>query len=113
MVQSLLLKEIPETRQGRYDLKGPFQTAKYRLVLCDGSNNDQHLENQRLDPDQEKHSERLRLMAAQLILSLNRVESEGTLVILLFIIKDPDIVRLLRLFSRFSDMNIFKPMKAF
>lgn len=86
-------------------LRWPYMTDRYDMVICDGQVPRQNqVENDYLEP--------LRLTYSQLFLGLKRVASGGTMIVLLHRSGRVRIFRLLRMFCRFSQVQIFKPVKA-
>jgi len=84
----------------------PFYGRLFQLVFCDG----QVLRTHQRAEYREAHESR-RLVVAQLILALQRIEDGGTLIMLLHKIEAWDTVELLYLFSQFSSIQGFKPKK--
>lgn len=82
----------------------PYQKLRYDLIICDG----QVLWDQQLS-EYRKDCEQSRLFNAQLIISLQRVQQGGTIIALLQQAHKWRIFALLWLFSKFSDIALFKP----
>jgi 23S rRNA U2552 (ribose-2'-O)-methylase RlmE/FtsJ len=86
----------------------PYNIKRYDLILCDG-------QVPRQTPvwgDDEQFSP-VCLTFAQLYLSLKRVKTGGTIIVLLHRSSIISIFRLIRKFSQFSDIQIFKPHKNY
>lgn len=83
----------------------PYTINRYDMVICDG-----HVPRQ--NQVQDDYFEPLRLTYSQLYLGLKRVASGGTMIVLLHRSGRVRIFRLLRMFSQFSQVRIFKPAKA-
>ena len=84
----------------------PYHGETYHLVFCDG----QVLRTHQRAEFREKQ-EALRLTVSQLILALQRIRLNGTLVMLLHKIESWDTTELLYNFSRFSSIELFKPKR--
>jgi 23S rRNA U2552 (ribose-2'-O)-methylase RlmE/FtsJ len=84
----------------------PFSDQKYDLVFCDG----QVL---RMHPRAEYREKReaWRLLTSQLVVSLQRVKENGTIIVLLHRLDAWDTVALLHTLNRFSSLQLFKPKK--
>ncbi|KAL8824436.1 MAG: hypothetical protein Q9191_005057 [Dirinaria sp. TL-2023a] len=105
------LTELPTDRQGilQLTLKRPWWTKRYDLVFCDGQvlrTHQPHRESRR------EQSEAARLTCSQLILALQRIKPGGTLIMLLHKVEEWRTMKLLRLFDRFSQIELFKPLAA-
>lgn len=85
----------------------PYEGKQYGLVLCDG----QVLRTHRREAYREG-GEPTRLTNAQLILGLQRIKPGGTLIILLHKLETWDTVMLVRSFSAFATIELFKPTRA-
>ncbi|KAF2241822.1 hypothetical protein BU26DRAFT_468595 [Trematosphaeria pertusa] len=84
----------------------PYSEHSYDLVICDG----QALRTQNL-AEYRKMCEQSRLFNSQLVLALNRVRPGGTIIALLHKSHKWRTFSLLQLFSKFSDIQLFKPKK--
>ena len=82
----------------------PYPCGAYDLVICDG----QALRTQEV-AEYRKLSEQTRLTNAQLVLGLQRIKAGGTLIMLLHKAHKWRCVKLLKMFSHFSDIQLFKP----
>jgi hypothetical protein len=85
----------------------PYDGKQYDLVLCDG----QVLRTQEREGYREA-CEATRLTNAQLILGLQRIKPGGTLIILLHKLETWHTVMLVRSFSTFVTIEVFKPAKT-
>ncbi len=85
----------------------PYQGKQYNMVLCDG----QVLRTQKREAYREP-CEPTRLTNAQLILGLQRIKPGGTLIILLHKLETWHSMILVRFFSTFATVELFKPVKA-
>ncbi|KAI9880240.1 MAG: hypothetical protein M1830_004584 [Pleopsidium flavum] len=85
----------------------PWKGKKYNLVFCDG----QVLRTQTREAYREQ-CEPTRLTNAQLILGLQRIKPGGTLIILLHKLETWHSMMLVRSFSTFAAVELFKPAKA-
>lgn len=83
----------------------PYTVSHYDMVICDG----QVPRKNQVEGD---YFEPLRLTYSQLYLGLKRVAFGGTMIVLLHRSGRVRIFRLLRMFCRFSQVQIFKPAKA-
>jgi hypothetical protein len=84
----------------------PFINQRFDLVICDGQVLRTHKR-----PEYLERTEANRLTSSQLILALQRIRHGGTLIILLHKIESLDTMELLYLFSQFSDIEVFKPLR--
>jgi 23S rRNA U2552 (ribose-2'-O)-methylase RlmE/FtsJ len=100
--------EVPPTHPGRasFSTERPFINEKFDLVFCDGQVLRTHKR-----PEYRERTEPSRLRISQLILALQRIRPGGRLIMLLHKIEALDTVELLYRFSRFSDIQVFKPAK--
>jgi len=100
--------EIPiqHPAQSSFLTERPFINHKFNLVICDGQVLRTH---QR--PEYREANEATRLTNSQLILGLQRILQGGTVIMLLHKIEAWDTMELLYLFSRFADIEVFKPVK--
>ncbi|KAL5330891.1 hypothetical protein ACEPPN_000416 [Leptodophora sp. 'Broadleaf-Isolate-01'] len=89
-----------------FSMERPFIDQKFDLVICDG----QVLRTHKW-PEYREATEANRLTSSQLIFALQRIRRGGTLIILLHKIEALDTMELLYTFSRFSDIEVFKPIK--
>lgn len=85
-----------------------FETAGYDLVICDGQVLRTHIR-----PEYRKQSEPSRLTNAQLYLGLKKVKVGGTMIVLLHRPFSVQIFLLLYAFQQFSDIQLYKPKRAF
>ncbi|RDW66228.1 hypothetical protein BP6252_09863 [Coleophoma cylindrospora] len=88
----------------------PFSKHKFDLIFCDGNVLRTH---QRPEYRKQRELETLRLNCSQLILALQRVHTHGTLVMLLHKVDYWDSLHLIYSFSKFADVSLFKPCRAF
>ncbi|KAG9686934.1 NAD(P)-binding protein, partial [Aureobasidium melanogenum] len=86
-------------------LRWPYMTDRYDMVICDG-------QVPRQNQVEDNYLEPLRLTYSQLFLGLNRIASGGTMIVLLHRSGRVRIFRLLGMFCRFAQVQIFKPAKA-
>lgn len=84
----------------------PFCGETFDLVFCDGQVLRTHTR-----PEYREGREASRLLTSQLVLALQRVKKNGKVVILLHKLDAWDTVLLLYTFSKFSSLQLFKPMK--
>jgi 23S rRNA U2552 (ribose-2'-O)-methylase RlmE/FtsJ len=84
----------------------PYPDKTYDLLLCDG----QALSTQNV-PEYRRQSEQSRLLNSQLGIALHRVRPGGTIVVLLHKSFKWRTFVLLHSFSKFSDVQLFKPLK--
>ncbi|KAL8787355.1 MAG: hypothetical protein Q9213_002238 [Squamulea squamosa] len=82
----------------------PFYGQNFDLVLCDG----QALRTHNRAEYRETHEPR-RLLAAQLVFGITRINQGGTFVILLHKADAWDTIRLLKCFCSFAQIKLFKP----
>lgn len=93
--------EHPEA--GKLRRPWPYSEPSYDLVICDG----QALWTQKL-ADYRQVGEQSRLFNSQLVLSLKRVRPGGTIIALLHKSHKWRTFALLQMFSKFSDVELFK-----
>ncbi|KAL8992923.1 MAG: hypothetical protein Q9169_006729 [Polycauliona sp. 2 TL-2023] len=86
----------------------PFYGQKFELVLCDG----QALRTHERAKHREIMREARRLLAAQLIFGMTRIKQGGTFVILLHKAEAWDTTCLLKKFTSFAKVTLFKPESA-
>ncbi|KAL2068072.1 hypothetical protein VTL71DRAFT_16170 [Oculimacula yallundae] len=100
--------EIPVNHPARDTFKAerPFIDQEFDLVICDGQVLRSHER-----PEYREATEATRLTTSQLILALQRIRQGGTMIMLLHRIEAMDTLELLYTFSRFSDIEVFKPVK--
>ncbi|KAG9239884.1 hypothetical protein BJ878DRAFT_571501 [Calycina marina] len=84
----------------------PYSCKAYDLIICDG----QALHTREVAAYRNR-TEQTRLINSQLVLGIQRIRTGGTMIILLHKPFNWRCVRLLHMFSRFSDIQLFKPRK--
>lgn len=84
----------------------PFSEKKFDLVFCDG----QVLRSQKRSEYRETR-EALRLLTSELVVALQRIKQNGSMVILLHRLDGWDTVLLIYKLSQFSSIQLFKPEK--
>ncbi|XMA12579.1 hypothetical protein WAI453_005370 [Rhynchosporium graminicola] len=89
-----------------FSAERPFNDQNFDLVICDG----QVLRTPNR-PEYREATEATRLTISQLILGMQRIRKGGTLIMLLHRIEGTESMKLLYTFSRFSDIEVFKPVK--
>ncbi|KAI8937752.1 hypothetical protein NX059_005452 [Plenodomus lindquistii] len=94
----------PDALNFRFDR--PFSNQKFDLVFCDG----QVLRMHQRAGYREKR-EAWRLLTSQLVVALQRITQDGTVVVLLHKPDAWDTVALLHTLSKFSTLELFKPQK--
>ena len=101
--------EVPVTHpeHASFINERPYHGETFHLVFCDGQVLRTH---QRAEFREQQ--EALRLTVSQLILALQRIRPNGTLVMLLHKIEAWDTTELLYKLSRFSSIQLFKPMRG-
>ncbi|MCJ1262402.1 hypothetical protein MMC22_002272 [Lobaria immixta] len=100
------VSSIPESHpeRSRFLTNRPYLGESFQLVFCGG--------NVTHNPDLPKHREKLEIIrprTSQLILALQRIAIDGTLVVLFHRANAWDTVQLLYEFSQFSNIQLFKP----
>ncbi|RKF61078.1 putative s-adenosyl-l-methionine-dependent methyltransferase [Erysiphe neolycopersici] len=110
---TLLIKEysdklVPHNYPGKSDFSNlrPFHCHKFDLIFCDGMVLRTHSR-----PEWREDTEATRLLLSQLILSMQRLRSGGTIVILLHKVENWESILTIKAFSAFSDIQLFKPVK--
>lgn len=103
------VKKIPDHHPDFtvFSSERPFSNSSYDLVFCGGA----VLRTQKRADYREK-GEPARLTLSQLIFAFQRIKSGGTLVLLLHQPEAWDTLCILRAFSHFADIQLFKPLKA-
>lgn len=81
-------------------------TERFDLVLCDGRVLRTHIR-----PEYRESQEAVRLHTVQLVLGLEHLEPLGTMVVLLHKLEAYRTVAVIRRFSTFSNVKLFKPSK--
>lgn len=89
-----------------FSLDRPFSDQKFDLIFCDGQVLRTH---QRADYREKR--EAWRLLTSQLVVSLQRIAQDGTIIALLHKLDAWDTIALLHQLSRFSKLEFFKPEK--
>ncbi|KAG9858515.1 NAD(P)-binding protein, partial [Aureobasidium melanogenum] len=84
--------------------KWPYKIERYDLIICDGQVLRTHQ-----GPELKESIEPVRLTCAQLYLGLKRIRPGGTLVVLLHRINTARNFRIIHLFQKFSQVQLFKP----
>ncbi|MCJ1397535.1 hypothetical protein MMC11_000729 [Xylographa trunciseda] len=84
----------------------PYFGRSFQLVFCDGQVLRTHTR-----PEHRENFEALRLTVSQLILALQRIETGGTLIMLLHKVDYWACIELLHQFSQFADIQLFKPQR--
>lgn len=87
--------------------KWPYKTERYDLIVCDGQVLRTHQ-----DQELKESVEPVRLTCAQLYMSLKRIRPGGTLVALLHRINTVRSFKIIHLFYKFSQVQLFKPAKS-
>ncbi|KAF4835272.1 hypothetical protein CGCTS75_v002822 [Colletotrichum tropicale] len=111
LAQDMGVKEIPSNHPDS-DNFIPQQLGpqdKFHLILCDGQVLRQH---EAFRAQYRERCEARRLTVTQLALGLEHLEPGGTMVVLLHKVEAWDTVLLLREFSKFSTVRLFKPLKS-
>jgi hypothetical protein len=90
----------------KFDGSRPFVSHKMDIVLCDGM----VLRTQER-ASYRQQNEAIRLSTAQLILGMQRITQGGTLIMLLHKIDSWAAASILYSFSKFSKVQVFKPVK--
>ena len=85
----------------------PYSEHEFDLVFCDGSVLSSHIR----QSYRQNHREIFRLLYAQLILALQRIKPGGVLVMMLHKLDGWDTVQLLRSFSKFAKVELFKSVR--
>lgn len=103
-------KEIPGALKSKFSDIKPFGLIRFHLVFADGKTLRTH---DRLKDtyDANQNKETVRLQTSQLILAMNRMHNGGTLVMLLHKIDTWNSAFLLCIFSKFSEVKVFKPIR--
>ncbi|RDL42108.1 S-adenosyl-L-methionine-dependent methyltransferase [Venustampulla echinocandica] len=101
-------RQIPATHPSPSSFIGlrPFKHDQFDLVFCDGM----VLRTQNR-PSWREENEAKRLSCSQLLLSLKRVVSGGTIIMLLHKIDAWPSTQILYVFSKFAKVEVFKPVK--
>ncbi|KAL9615934.1 MAG: hypothetical protein Q9160_009134 [Pyrenula sp. 1 TL-2023] len=84
----------------------PFLTNSFHLALCDGQILRTHPR-----PAHRAPFEATRLLTSQLVLALQRLAQNGTLILLLHKLHSWNTTSLVHQISRFADVRLFKPVK--
>lgn len=105
---SMGINDIPPTHPDAENFSNSrlFPSEVFDLIICDG----QVLRNHSRQSYREQ-VEASRLTLSQLVLALQRIKSGGTLIILLHKLDTWDSLELLYTFSKFSQIQLFKPRK--
>jgi 23S rRNA U2552 (ribose-2'-O)-methylase RlmE/FtsJ len=102
------IKSIPtkHTDVARFSSKRPYQGEIFDLVFCGATAQRAHAR-----ADYRESSERLQLVTSQLILALQRLRDHGSLVLVLHKPEAFNTADVIRTFTRFSSVSLFKPGK--
>ena len=90
----------------RFITDRPYFGQSFQLVFCDGQVLRTHTR-----PKHREDFEALRLTTSQLILALQRIDTGGTLIMLLHRVDSWQCIQLLYQFSQFAQIQLFKPQK--
>ncbi|KAK3994459.1 S-adenosyl-L-methionine-dependent methyltransferase-like protein [Cladorrhinum sp. PSN332] len=86
----------------------PFSEQKFDIVFCDG-----HVLRTHERGEHREKFEATRLLTSQLVLALQRIRSGGNMIVLLHRADNWPSVKLIHMFSRFSDsVELFKPLSG-
>jgi 23S rRNA U2552 (ribose-2'-O)-methylase RlmE/FtsJ len=85
----------------------PYLSEVFDLVICDGQVLRTHKRAEYREP-----VEATRLLVSQLVLGLQRIRAGGTMVVLLHKLEMWSNLQLLYMFSKFSEVQLFKPAKS-
>ncbi|KAK5658949.1 hypothetical protein OQA88_1767 [Cercophora sp. LCS_1] len=101
--------EIPATHPdaGRFLDERPFLDQTFDLVFCGGTVVRNHERS-----EYREGCERTRLVTSQLVLAFNRIRPGGTLVLVMRRADSEVSVEMMHRFSKFADIQLFKPGKA-
>ncbi|KAM3071271.1 hypothetical protein ACMFMF_007744 [Clarireedia jacksonii] len=102
-------ESIPEQHPDHKNLS-PFPlfgSIRFNFIFCDGAVLRTHQRGENRSQDKET----IRLQTSQLILAMQRIQTNGTLVMLLHIVDTWDSAILLYTFSKFSNVMVFKPLR--
>lgn len=94
----------PDALNFRFDR--PYMDQKFDLIFCDGQVLRMH---QRADYREKREASRL--LTSQLVVALQRITQDGTVVVLLHRLDAWDTIALLYTLSTFSTLELFKPEK--
>ena len=99
---------IPENHPDRIKFTPvrPFRSHRFDLIFCDGKVLRTHTRS-----TYREGKEVTRLETSQLILALQRIQESGTLVMLLHKIDSWRSLEILYTFSKFADIEVFKPVR--
>jgi hypothetical protein len=84
----------------------PFYNERFDLIFCDGQVLRGHPR-----PEYREKREASRLLTSQLVLAMQRIKKDGRLVILLHKLDAWDTISLVHTLSKFSSLQLFKPVK--
>lgn len=104
MGATVISSHHPDALNFRFDR--PFSHQKFDLIFCDGQVLRTH---QRADYREKR--EAWRLLTSQLVVALQRIAQDGTIVVLLHRLDAWNTVALLYSLSKFSTLELFKPEK--
>jgi hypothetical protein len=92
---------------GRFLAERPFEGEQFDLIFCGGTVVRNHARS-----GYREGCERIRLLTSQLVLALGRIRPGGTLVVVMHRADAWTSVCLLHLFSKFAEIQLFKPARA-
>ncbi|CAO2648220.1 Nn.00g074870.m01.CDS01 [Neocucurbitaria sp. VM-36] len=99
---------IPDTHPDveRFSSNRPFQDEEFNLIFCGAAV-------QRAHPRAEyrESRERLRLVTSQLVVALQRLRDDGSLVLLMHKAEAWDTIKIISMFSKLSKACLFKPRR--
>ncbi len=106
--EELGVDHIPDNHPdaSKFQSAWPYRCRAYDLVICDGQALHAHEV-----AEYRKRTEQTRLLNSQLVLGLQRIKAGGTMIVLLHKPYKWRCVKLLYTFSRFSDIQLFKPRR--
>lgn len=103
------VEEVPREHSecAEFSDKRPWFGKRFDLVFCDGQALRTHKPH--IADYQQKEVEAARLTVSQLILAMQRIESGGTLIMLLHNCATYKTIKILRVFDDIAQLQVFKP----
>ena len=105
------LTELPPNHPdlSKFSDKRLWHGKSFDLVICDGQVLRTHM---RDIADYRRKVEAVRLTVSQLILAMQRIESGGTLIMLLHDVSAYETIKLLSVFDKIAEIQVFKPVSS-
>jgi 23S rRNA U2552 (ribose-2'-O)-methylase RlmE/FtsJ len=102
---SMIVSEHPD--KSRFHTTRPYQHDQFELAICDGQVLRTHER-----PTYRESNEAPRLLFSQLVLAMQRIKQNGSIIVLLHKLEQARTMKLLYTFNKFSRVELFKSSKS-